>query len=649
MKVLYSQIKQLVPELKAEPQELGEVLTMIGLMMDGFQEVTYQGRKDYLLGLETRNRVDCLSVWGLAREVSAYYGIEAVLPPTDFIIPCQSDLNLTVSAKGAVKRLKAVLMQGLVNSVSPDWLTEFLHFYDINTVNLLVDLSNYVMIMTGYASHLLDQDRVQGALDWQVNKSPQTIKSLDGTELNLTGGELLIRDDENILALAGIVGSQQASIGPETKNIIAEMALYDHALIQRNARQLAVVTEASLRLSKEMDSSGLERAFDYLIDLILAAAGGEVVAGSDYFPKPRIVPLISFYPEAVSRFAGIEIEPARSMEILKSLRCQVTMEDEVWLVTPPSERLDLNLAEDLVEEVIRMNRYDQIPSDQIPALMVTADITSPLYWLKDKARQFLMARGFDEILSQPLVASESNQVTNYIGWQEIITQNSVNEECPALRLSLASGLWQQYQYYDKKNVSPIRIFEIGKVFGRLSAKYLEAENMAWLLKAPTGVKAFNDLRLELELILKQLGLEQVAYQVMPNPPELANPYSCYLINSAGQALGIIYKIKASAEEAVYLAEVNLEILLSLVRGSQLSAVRELSQKLVVLDANLELADAELTDKLSNLRSDIGTDYLWSLTIIDRYQLEKLSRYTVRVAYQGLTDTQAKELHQKIFA
>lgn len=648
MKVLYSKIKELVPDLTANPREVAEVLTMIGMMVDGFRELEYMGQKDYLLSLETRNRVDCWSLWGVARELAAYYNLKTKIPnPLETRVA--KELHIVVGAREAVRRIRAVEISGLKNQKSPQWLAQFLAIYEMKSLNLLVDLSNYVMIVTGYASHLIDKDKLQGNLTWQINKQQRVINTLDGSELKLNNGELLIVDDENVVALAGLVGTQVASISEESSNVVLEMAVYDSALIKKNSRQLNVVTEAGNRLAKEMDAQSLALAFDYLLDLIINEAGGEVLSQCDYYPAPRVMGVISFDPSSPSRFAGIEIGEAKAMEILLALRCQVVVDAEQWLVTVPSDRGDLTMAEDLIEEVIRMNRYDSIPSDQLPALPVTRDLTRPLYYLKDDLRIILAARGFDEVLSQPLVDQQSNEQANYLPWQAIVTQNSVNEEFPVLRLGLITSLVAQCTNWLKKNIEPVRIFEIGKVFGKEAGKYQESEHLALLMMMPTGAKALVQLQQDLAVVMGQIGLVDLNYQLLKKAPALANHHSAYLISADGEELGVIYKLAEVELGMVYVAELDLEKVVEIVARNKQVAVCELTQKLVVLDANLELASRQkLQEKLVEIKKEIGLDYLWGLVVSDVYKLDKNYRYTVRVSYQGLGDQDAKTLHDKLF-
>ncbi|HPX64884.1 MAG TPA: phenylalanine--tRNA ligase beta subunit-related protein, partial [bacterium] len=166
MKILYSQIKQLIPSLAATPAEIGAALTMTGFMQESLETVNYNNQADVLLGFEIRqNRPDCLSVIGLAREIAAYFNLSLNLPSTKEWTPAEVPVSIRVETP-AVRRLKAIKLQDITVQASPQWLVDYLAFYEINSVNLPVDLSNYVMLLTGYPSHLIDYDRLDGDIVW---------------------------------------------------------------------------------------------------------------------------------------------------------------------------------------------------------------------------------------------------------------------------------------------------------------------------------------------------------------------------------------------------------------------------------------------------------------------------------------------------
>jgi len=655
MKILYSQIKELIPSLNAGAAQVGEALTMIGFMMESLTEVSWRGQSDWLISLEIRqNRADCLSVLGLAREVSAYYRLPLVESISQPWSPASETLKINIEAKSAVKRVLALRLTGLKNTVSPVWLKEWLTFYDLNSINLLVDLSNYAMIYTGYASHLMDGSKLQGGLSWAINNDTKEIITLDGSLLKLSGGELLINDEKNPIALAGLVGCQTAAVDLSTISIVAEMAVYDRALIKSNSRALGVVTEASNRLSKDLSPASSISAFNFLISLIIKEAGGQVASALyDYQPKTNTSPTIEFDPSLVARLSGIEIEKSLQLAILNALRCTVEEKGNIWLVTPPLDRLDLQLPEDLVEEIVRLNRYDKIPSDRVPALEITKDIT-PISWRrKESIRDLLVANGFDEVLSQPLVATEANKQADLGLGTPIVTQNSVNEDFPELRVSMATGLLNQSAIYVKNNIFPIEIFEIGRIFAKVSPSRVDKQlalqvevGGEYLEREAVGILSESNCQNIAEKIAGLFGLNNLLFKVSERKPAMANPHSVWDILVGDKICGWLGKLKpVNGLPASYYAEI---IINDLPVEHIPTAVVELTGKLVVLDTNIEAVDLDdLGQKISEKLN--STDSLWSWQAVDDYALPSGHRYTVRIAYYGLTDEVAKSLHQKLFS
>jgi len=648
MKILYSQIKQLVPGLKASPREIGEFFTMTGLMLDEFEEVKYGGKKDYSIGLEVRqNRSDCSSIVGLAREVAAYYGLKLKLPESKVRLKKEKGLKINVEARKYVKRVPAVMIDGVKNAESPKWLQEFLEFYDMNSKNLLVDLSNYVMIFTGYPSHLLDVNKMNGDLKWSLNKGFEGITTLDGTRIELKEDEeLILRDDKNILALAGIVGGKMAELSLNTTTVIAEMALYDTTIVRDNARSLKVFTEASNRLEKYLDPNGTDYALDLLTSLILEYCGGSRLKTFDYYPAKRTVSAISFDFKLPSAIAGIEISEKEVVKILKSLRFEVKKQGSRLLVKPPIDRMDIELEEDIAEEVVRMYGFWKIPVDEVPKLKVVENITPRINYLSEKTRDILAGLGFDEIRSWTLTKRGANKESNYVDWEPVSTQNAVNEGFPELRQSIATGLNFQLEEYLKKNLEYIKVFEIGKVFGKKKGKYLENESLG-ILGYDTG-SSLSEFKSAVETFFRILGVSNVIYSDSKRKPETANPYSCWDITVGGKKLGIIFKMKPKGKGSAYFAEINLDIFSDLLGSIQNDSTVELTQKLVELDANVELSEKDSIERyVEDVKKKIGRN-VWSIKIQDAFPVKGKVKYTVRVSYKELSDQEAKKLHLKVF-
>ena len=643
MKILYSQIKELAPKLTASPREVGEALTLTGLMMDGFAEIEYNNKKDYLISLEVRqNRADCLSVIGVAREVAAFYGLAVKYPQVDDLNFGKEALAIKVNAPDVIKRINAVSIDAVENKESPAWLKQYLACYEMNSINLLVDLSNFVMIVTGYPSHLMDKDKIGEVISWEINKDFGEIITLDGTNIKLNKDELIIRDNKSVIALAGMIGAQYGSIEMNSQSIVVEMAIYDRVIIRKNSRSLRITTEASSRLEKDLDPNGVDYAMGFLLSLIRKYGGGKIASQMfNYYPKKIASKTILFNPKMPSIYAGVEISRKEVIKILKNLRFAIIEDKEMLKVTVPSGRTDIFLAQDLVEEVVRLYGYNNIPVDVLPVLTMTEDITPKHFYLIEKIKDILSALSYDEVLSWPLTKKGYNAVMNYKEIGEVSVQNSVNEDSSELRQSMATGLLAQFAEYQKKNLEYINIFEIGKVFGKLGKNYLEYDTLGILLYDVD--KAIDKLRIAVETLLRELGISEICYKNAISKPAIANPYSCWDIFVAQENLGIIYKAR---QGNVYFAELNIANLAKGLNNAPTNPTIEITQKIVTLDANVVLATNEsIDDYIKNVRKKIGKNNIFSLIIKDVYKLanDKI-RYTIRVSYKELSDQKAKEIH-----
>jgi phenylalanyl-tRNA synthetase beta chain len=642
MKVLYSEIKNLIPGLKASPKEVGETLTLTGFMMDGLEEVSYKGKKDFLISLEIRqNRADCLSVIGLAREVAAYYNLKVNVTSVKKIKEIKENLNIKIEAKDYVRRVLAVSLDSVENNESPEWLKEYMYLYGLATAGILVDLSNYVMIMTGYPSHLIDSKKIEGIISWSINDQSREIETISGLKTKLNTGEIIIKDDKDVLALAGIIGGNKGIIDNNTKSLIVEFAVYDRSIIRKNSRSLNISTEASKRLEKELDPNGIDYAMELLVSLILEHAKGKITSSFfSYYPKKHISPKIKFNERLSSDLSGIEISNKETLRILKGLNFFVSKD---LIVIPPTYRMDVSLPEDVAEEIIRIYGYDKIPTNEIPKLEIVKNITPPNIILSDKIRDTLNTLGFDEILSWPLTQKGVNAEINYLKLNEIFTQNSVNELYPNLRQSIASGLLNQMNEYFKKGVEYIDIFEIGKVFGESNKKYIEYDSLGLL--SVSKENSLPQFKNKIDLLLRILGFKNISYLNAEIKPKISNPNSCWDIYIKNQCVGIIYKLVPSEIKLnTYFAEINIQKITEILLKVKNNPVVEITQKLTFLDVNVEIKDKSSIYEIINLlEKNISSRYLWSINVIDIYN----NKYTLRITYKELSDKESKAEHAKV--
>ncbi len=651
MKAIYSEIKKLVPGLSAKPQEVGRALTMAGLMLDGFEQITYDGKTDWLLSFEVRqNRADCFSVVGIAREVAACFGLKLVLPKVAVkknSLTSKMPIKIAVQS-GDVKRILALEIDDSKNGESPAWLKEFLKVYGLNSKNLLVDLSNYVMIYTGYPSHLIDLEKVKGSIVWTRAYAKEKIMTLDGTIIVLPEDDVLaIKDEESILALAGIVGGKSAEISLQTSKLFVEMAVYGGAVIRKNSRDVKVITEASLRLEKDLDPEGAAGAFDLLVSLILESCFGKIATQVfEYYPKVALGKKIDFDLSLPGVISGVEVPAFEAVKILKNLGFSVRQKNKKTVVVSiPAFRTDISLPEDLVEEVLRINGYDKIPAGLAPVFETADEITPRRIKLVKKMKEILSQNGADEILSLPLTEKNENAKANYLEWETIVAENAINELYPELRQSLASGLIRQAVEFQKKNVTIIDLFENGKIFGRRGDRYLEQESFGALLVANKPALSFFKARIE--TVLRLLGISEIDYAEAAKKPELCNPNSCWIIKAKGKSCGIVYKLKRGFLGGnTYFAELDVNVLEGIKPDA--APVVEISDKLVVLDMNIQTRVGERIESVINeIKAKVSPKNLWSLAVIDKFVENEVAKHTVRITYTGLSDPEAKKINARI--
>lgn len=662
MKVLYSELKQFLPNLKASPKAVGEALTMTGLLMDALEEVTIGGKKDWLIGLEVRqNRPDCLGVLGVAREVAACFNIPFVLPK--YILGKSTRVpQVKVKAVGDVRRVCVLQVDGLRNDgPSPEWLAQTIELHGMNSVSLLVDISNYAMIMTGYPNHIFDAGKVVGGLVWERSTKVQTLTTLDGTTLELKKNkELVVSDNLGPLVLASAVGGRRSAISDRTVSVLGEVAVYNSAKMKSDARGLGVTTEASTRLEKELSAEDVAWALSFLGQALVKYAGGKVNSALfDYYPAPSRKPgaKITLGADLSARYGGVTISLTETERLLKRYGFTVSRKTSDSLqVVAPSWRPDVTTVADVAEEVLRLYGFQNIKPIP-PALRPVADVTPKNITLSRLLETGLSGAGFDEVLSLPLTTTEWNRKTALQDFEEIRTQNAINEEVPVLRQSLAGGLLNQQHEFIRRGVTHVQLFEIGKVFGKQGRKIVELERCGLLVQSETAQHAVSQMYDAVQTQLRQLGAVRIGFDTLSRVPALANPHAAWNITIGTKIVGWMYQVQPlelsgnrTVGGTVY-AELDYEQIVLTIPGEHPRPAQELLTKLVVLDGNVETENREEFEAcVVKITRTIGRPQLWSLEVVDGFALGSgRTRYTLRVTYQNLTDNQAKALHEQAFA
>ena len=593
MKLILSQLQKFLPDLKVEPEQLRDDLTMIGHFTNYFESI--DGEIVFDLDIKV-NRGDCLGYYGLAKDLSVFYNLplqnlsQQITNSSNYSLPIKITTN-------NVKRVMAVKISNLKNNSSPQWLQTFLKCHGSNSINTLVDLTNYIMFLYGIPNHAFDTAKSGENLIWEMNSKFKEFISLDGSKLILDDKILMINNPDKALSIS-FWGGEACAIDQSTIETIIELAIYNRTTVRQNSRQLKSVTEASIRLEKDLDPELIPTAFNHLINLILENCGGQISSQIfDYYPNKIEIPEIEFDPRLPSQVSGIQIPSDFSLDCLKRLGCQINNN----LIAPPSIRKDISITADLVEEIIRFWGYQKIPTNQPLTFKEVGDITPPEIYLIENLKDKLIQLGYDEVLTWPLVTIPTDEKT------VIKTQNSINSEAIYLRQSLIPSLEQQLDQYNRFKLPEPQFFEIGKIFSKEGDNFVE--------KNALGIYHHNQSQLLTDL--KNLNLKN---QIINN-------------NFAE----IIIDDLPKPEKYIPNQHQNNAI--------------ELTSQIITLDANIVLNTKEDPIKLIEKYSQIiGSKNLWKLIITDIYQDPKTNkyRYTFQASYFNLDDKTAKSIHLKTF-
>ena len=376
------------------------------------------------------------------------------------------------------------------------------------------------------------------------------------------------------------------------------MAIYDRTTVRQNSRQLKSVTEASIRLEKDLDCELIPTAFNHLVNLILENCGGQINSQIfDYYQNPVKIPEIKFDPQLPSQVSGIQIPSDFSLDCLERLGCQINNN----LITPPSIRKDISITADLTEEVIRFWGYQKIPTNQPLTFKEVTDITPKEIYLIENLKDQLVQLGYDEVLTWPLVTTPTNEKTI------IKTQNSINSEAIYLRQSLIPSLVQQLDQYNRFKLLEPQFFEIGKIFSKEGDNFIEKNALS--IYHHNQSQLLNDLeKLNLKTQIINNNFAEIIIDNLSKPEK--------------------YIPKQHQNNAI-----------------------ELTSQIITLDANITLNTKEDPIKLIEKYSQIiGSKNLWKLIITDIYQDSKTNkyRYTFQASYFNIDDKTAKSIHLKTF-
>ena len=441
----------------------------------------YLGLPDASIELKlTPNRADCFGVRGIAFDVAAATGCE-VEPLDNVPMPALHDATLPVelNAGADAPRYLGRIIEGVDAAThTPLWMAERLRRSGVRPLSLLVDVTQYVMLELGQPMHAFDRDLLTGPVGVRLARAGESLKLLDGREVKLDPGFLLITDADRPVALAGVMGGFDTRVTDATHNVFLEAAHFAPSAIIGRSRKLGMHTDAAHRFERGVDPELPRIAIEHATRLIVEIAGGSpgpVVEAvlPDHLPKPQAIALRR---ARMTRVLGTQVGDAEVTRILTALGLDVVANADGWAVTPPARRFDLAIEEDLIEEVARIHGYDAIPTTlpgsgvrlAAPSVASNGQMSVQTQIGDHDARRQLVARDYLEAINYAFIDAELLQAWS-MGAQGVALANPLSAELGVMRPSLLPGLAAALARNTARQQLRVRLFEIGKTFASTEA------------------------------------------------------------------------------------------------------------------------------------------------------------------------------------
>jgi phenylalanyl-tRNA synthetase beta chain len=639
-----------------DPQQAADALTNGGLPVE-----TIEARgTDIVLDVEvTSNRADCLSYMGIARELSALLDRRTRLTETSLSETTEAAADVAsvkIEATKLCPHYVARVIRNLRVTGSPAWLARRLEKMGseskpVRAINNVVDVTNFVMYELGQPLHAFDLDRLEGRrIMVRHARAGEKLVTLDGKERSLTPQMLVIADASRPVALAGVMGGWETEVTSETKNILLESATFDPLSIRRTARTLAMGSDSSYRFERGIDPTLAEHASLRAAELILKTAGGELLRGSIEAGTPSVGPrALSLRVDQLKRLVGVEFPTDRVMNALTRLRLAPVLRGRQIDVTIPSDRLDLNIEADLVEEVVRVIGYEHVPvREEISIRLAPPDPAAhPLAAIHSA----LSAGGYFEAVTFSFV---SDTLT-----ADFVPRTGVHETDPLpradasvrkadafLRPSLLPGLLEAAQRNQAAGLADPKLYEIGSVFWNGPDGAVQERRRLGIV----GTTDLREVRGVVEAILQRFDANRSIAVV----PEISAGYAAAAagrIEWGGTAIGFIGKIdrriadKLSLREPPAAAELDVAALLA---GAQRVPQFHEPPKFpaVQRDLSFVLPEATRYEQLAALVRTVHPQWLERVHYVTTYRGKQLDAshksVTIALVFRSPTETLTSE-------
>lgn len=649
MRFSYKWLKELVG-FKETPQKLAELLTLRSFEVETIEK----SGKDWAIDIAGKTigprMADVSGHIGMAREIAASLG-KRFRPPADKIkisvrrekrlrVSPGLDPKITVQYPELCSRYTAQLIAVVGMEASPKWMQERLVTCGLRPINVIVDVTNYVMLEMGHPLHAFDADKITGnTMTIRASKKAESIVTLDGVRRDLPEGAIIIEDDDGIIDLAGIMGGEDSAVSEETKTILLQAAVFDQARIYRVSHEMKHATAASKIYAAGVDETGslaaLERAVSLLEDV---ADASRVGSPFDWYPRESKPRPIGFRPSYADRMIGQSLGAAFYKSVFERLGLAVKQRKENLIVEIPPRRKDISIEEDLVEEAVRLFGYENIQPRFPELALVPAPRNDDMFW-EDRVRDYASGAGFSEHECYEFASDAELVAFGLDARHAVELQNPLNQETkylvPRALITYISVTRDNLKYADD-----VRLFGIAKNFRRVNGKNGTAVEevkkicLASVFKDATGDEGFYRLKGIVDRIFESMGLDDWQYDDMPSggavmsDAAIFHPYRRAEIRVNDVYVGVLGEVNPAVLDAlktktrIVACEIDAQTLYKLANaevefrpiGKFPSIERDIA---VIVPSNLK------TEAVQNIIENQGGGFLADTDLFDYFQDEDM--------------------------
>jgi len=424
-----------------------------------------------------------------------------------------ASLSIQIEEENLCRRYSAAIVRRIEVKSSPKWLQKRLESVGVRSINNIVDITNYVMFSLGQPMHAFDADKLNGKIMVRRAKAGEKILALDNKTYELTDNDLVIADEKKPIAIAGVMGGNETAVSENTKNIIFESANFSGVNIRKTSQRLKLSSESSYRFEREIDPELTIKAIGMVIGLTREMAGGQVIEPViDVYPKPLKCRKIIFDYNRAEKLLGISVPKEKAKHILASLEFDVMQNGEIMEIMVPTFRIDVEKVNDVIEEIARINGYENIP--EVPSNVEMRSVKQDRGMvLEKKARLAMEGLGFAEAYNYSFLGEKDINGMGLKKEDHYELENPLSDDYRFLRTTLAFGLIKNtslnLKYRDK-----FRMFETGRIYLKTGQELPEEKKVLAGIVIDKDVKRdlFGDAKGRVGILFKKFGFDKAIFK-----------------------------------------------------------------------------------------------------------------------------------------